>query len=302
MNKIIATAALSLMFIACSDNSSSTSPATASLAQVRNLSAPCINSIDADAFENIADDLAPITETSTANSSDENVSKIYPANSDGFAVVTIEHVKLGCSFEIVGVDVVAEGDTLFVNTKVEGEDDFLDCMCPRKVSFEVKYDASIENVKYTKVAGYFVSPLQKMKPENLSSSSVVPESSSSVVTDFDLASERNVALHLGECKADNLGLNKTGTSNEAYLILGEGGCQVYIPNLGDYCGILGNFLSERVGDTLRVWVDPEHRGVTKCFCIKDHWFDISASDADIKYFEYSGNVYDVVPRINAESF
>lgn len=172
MNKIITTAALSLMFIACGDNSSSAGAGPQSMvaqSQVRNFSAPCIYSIKAEPSEDIADGLpvyTPLTEVNPANYSDENVSRIYAVNSEGFALVTIEHLKLGCSYNVVGADAVAEGDTLFVNTKIEGSDDYLDCMCPRKVSFEVKYDSLFENVKYTKVAGYLVLPLLKMEPDN----------------------------------------------------------------------------------------------------------------------------------------
>lgn len=288
MNKIIATAALSLMFVACSDNSSSVGVGPQSMvaqSQVRNFSAPCIYSIKAEPSEDIADGLpvyTPLTAVNPANNSDENVSRIYPADSEGFALVTVENLKLGCSYDVVGADVVAEGDTLFVNTKIEGSDEHLDCICPRKISFEVKYDSSFANVKYTKVDGFSVFPLQKMEPD-------------SVVTEFNQMVEGNVALHLGECK-NGLGLNKaaeSSESNKAYLIFGESGYQVFIPNLSDYCGFMGGWMSERVGDTLRVWI--EHAmGVTKCICIKDHWFDVSASDADIKYFVYSDVVYEVV--------
>ena len=286
MNKIIATAALSLTLVACSDNSSLTgSPQfTGSQKQVRNLSAQCIYGLHAEAVENDLinsnEDLSVI-ESETIDR-DKNISKIYPANNEGFALVTIENLKLGCSYDVVGADVVAEGDTLFVNTKIEGSDEHLDCICPRKISFEVKYDSSFANVKYTKVDGFSVFPLQKMEPD-------------SVVTEFNRTVEGNVALHLGECK-NGLGLNKaaeSSESNKAYLIFGETGYQVFIPNLSDYCGFMGGWMSERVGDTLHVWI--EHAmGVTKCICIKDHWFDVSASDADIKYFVYSDVVYEVV--------
>ena len=121
MNKIIATAALSLTLVACSDNSSLTgSPQfTGSQKQVRNLSAQCIYGLHAEAVENDLinsnEDLSVI-ESETIDR-DKNISKIYPANNEGFALVTIENIDLTCSSYIVGVDVVAEGDTLFVDAK-----------------------------------------------------------------------------------------------------------------------------------------------------------------------------------------
>lgn len=284
MNKIIATSALSLTLVACSDNSSLTGSAqsTGSQNQVRNLSAQCIYGLHAEAVENDLinsnEDLSVI-ESGTINR-DKNISKIYPVNSEGFALVTIENINLSCSFYIVGVDVVAEGDTLFVDPKIESDENPLDCLCPRKVSFEVKYDSTFENVKYTKYDGYRIIPLQKVVSENQSNQTI----------------ERNISLRLGECRADGLGLRKEGPSGEtdkAYLISGENGYQVFIPDLLDYCGFTGGWKSERVGDTLRVL--PNHAmGVTKCVCNKDHWFDIPATDSDIKYFEYSKVVYEVL--------
>jgi len=290
MNKIIATAALSLTLVACSDNSSLTgSPQfTGSQKQVRNLSAQCIYGLHAEAVENDLinsnEDLSVI-ESETIDR-DKNISKIYPANNEGFALVTIENIDLTCSSYIVGVDVVAEGDTLFVDAKIERDENPVDCFCPRKVSFEVKYDSTFENVKYTKYEGYRIIPLQK----------VVPEDQSNQTT------ERNISLRLGECRADGLGLRKEGSSGEtdkAYLISGENGYQVFIPDLLDYCGFTGGWKSERMGDTLCVL--PNHAmGVTKCVCNKDHWFDISATDSDIKYFEYSKVVYEVLPISDLE--
>ena len=285
MNKIIATSALVLTLVACSDNSSLTGSAqsTGSKNQVRNLSAQCIYGLHAEAVENDLinsnEDLSVI-ESGTIDR-DKNISKIYPANSEGFALVTIENINLTCSSDIVGVDVVAEGDTLFVDAKIESDENPLDCLCPRKVSFEVKYDSTFENVKYTKYDGYRIIPLQKVVPENQSNQTI----------------ERNISLRLGECRADGLGLRKDGSSGEtdkAYLISGENGYQVFIPDLLDYCGFTGGWKSERMGDTLRVL--PNHAmGVTKCVCNKDHWFDIPATDSDIKYFEYSKVVYEVLP-------
>ena len=227
MNKIIATAALSLTLVACSDNSSLTgsSQFTGAQKQVRNLSAQCIYGIHADAAENDlinSNENLSVTESGTIDR-DKNISKIYPVNSEGFALVTIENINLTCSSYIVGVDVVAEGDTLFVDAKIESDENPLDCLCPRKVSFEVKYDSTFENVKYTKYDGYRIIPLQKVVPENQSNQTI----------------ERNISLRLGECRADGLGLRKDGSSGEtdkAYLISGENGYQVFIPDL---LGLMG---------------------------------------------------------------
>ena len=170
MNKIFTTAAFSLMFIACSDDSSLTGSVQSSIPQnqVRNLSAQCIYGLHAQESENDTANLnenLSVIEDGTSDL-DKNISMIYPANSEGYALVTIENIALDCSSDIVGVEVVAEGDTLFVDPKIEHDEMQLDCICPRKVSFEVKFDSTFENVKYTKYDGYRVIPLQKVGAEN----------------------------------------------------------------------------------------------------------------------------------------
>jgi hypothetical protein len=157
------------MFIACSDDSSLTGSVQSSIPQnqVRNLSAQCVYGLHAQESENEATDLnenLSVIEDGTSDL-DKNISMIYPANSEGFALVTIENIVLDCSSYIVDVDVVAVGDTLFVDPKIESDEMLLDCICSRKVSFEVKFDPTFENVKYTKYDGYRLIPLQKVDAE-----------------------------------------------------------------------------------------------------------------------------------------
>lgn len=321
MNKIIATAALSLTLVACSDNSSLTgsSQFTGAQKQVRNLSAQCIYGIHADAAENDlinSNENLSVTESGTIDR-DKNISKIYPANSEGFALVTIENIDLTCSSDIVGVDVVAEGDTLFVDAKIESDEIPLDCLCPRKVSFEVKYDSTFENVKYTKYEGYRIIPLQKVVPEDLSNE-VVPENPSNEVlpdsaeqhvskvdsTEENLNSSREVKMYFTGCYED---LSKKATllkeSAEdlplAYLYNEDGKYRLMIPKLADYCGFEKVMMDvARSGDTLRI--DVKAMIPTACRCVNDHWFDIEARDADIKYFAHTPyqkkeTMYKVVP-------
>lgn len=74
------------------------------------------------------------------------------------------------------------------------------------------------------------------------------------------------------------------SNSKAYLVRNEDGSyQVMVPELKDYCGYSQiKFYVERVADTLKVRYDILG---TACMCFSDHWFDIEAEDADIKYFE-----------------
>ena len=86
---------------------------------------------------------------------------------------------------------------------------------------------------------------------------------------------------------------------KAYLYHENDKYQVMIPKLDDYCGFADVKLDvNRFGDTLSV--DVKSIIPTKCMCVSDHWFDIEARDADIKYFAFSPKssgktVYEVVP-------
>ena len=118
----------------------------------------------------------------------------------------------------------------------------------------------------------------------------------------------DVGLTVGKCLDNGLGLAKKADSDEldkAYLIQGSDYCQIFVPQLGDYCGISAAFYSERLGDTLSIWYGSKVAqngdktidvgvAVTSCFCVKDHWFDISCGDADAKYFKYSGEAFRIV--------
>lgn len=91
---------------------------------------------------------------------------------------------------------------------------------------------------------------------------------------------------LKEAVSDNL--------DKAYLTQDEeGNYQILVPELNDYCDIMAHFRSKRSGDTLEIWFDLEDAAVTNCMCIKDHLFSIKSSDADAKYFKYSGDVFAV---------
>ena len=112
-------------------------------------------------------------------------------------------------------------------------------------------------------------------------------------------SNKNVDLQMAsKCLDDGLGVlaKKAGSEEleKAYLTQDEeGNYQVLVPELNDYCDIMADFKSKRLGDTLEIWFNLEEAAVTSCMCIKDHLFSIKSSDADAKYFKYSGDVFAV---------
>ena len=113
------------------------------------------------------------------------------------------------------------------------------------------------------------------------------------------AGSNRVGLQMAsKCLDNGLGVlyKKAGSDDldKAYLVEDStGNNQILVPELNDYCDIMADFKSKRSGDTLEIWFDLENAAVTNCMCIKDHLFSIKSSDADAKYFKYSGDVFAV---------
>ena len=109
-----------------------------------------------------------------------------------------------------------------------------------------------------------------------------------------LDSSRNMSLDLKGCYGHPYdALTKTAAENpKAYLVHDGAGYHVVLSNVVDACGYTDIvFNNQRVLDTLKVNFEANS---TDCMCITDDWFTIDPFDADIKYFEYLGTVYEVV--------
>ena len=136
-------------------------------------------------------------------------------------------------------------------------------------------------------------------PANVSASN--PGESSSSILD----SLRNVSMKFTGCYEspyNKVALLKEAATDElpkAYLYEESGKYRLMIPKIYDYCGFDKVMMDvERSVDTLRI--DVTAMIPTACKCTSDHWFDIDASDADIKYFAHAPynkkeTVYEVVP-------
>lgn len=125
------------------------------------------------------------------------------------------------------------------------------------------------------------------------------DSSSNSNGNHALTGSNRVDLQMAsKCLDNGLGVlyKKAGSDelDKAYLVEDStGNNQILVPELNDYCGIMADFKSKRLGDTLEIWFNLEEAAVTNCMCIKDHLFSIKSSDADAKYFKYSGDVFEI---------
>lgn len=82
---------------------------------------------------------------------------------------------------------------------------------------------------------------------------------------------------------------------EAYMLSdGNGNYQVFVLKVMDLCYVEADLLTKRSGDTLEIEYGPD-RVESTCTCYSDHWFDIAPENKDIRYFKFSGKIYEIDP-------
>ena len=92
-------------------------------------------------------------------------------------------------------------------------------------------------------------------------------------------------------------MNNANAGNKAYLTNTENvGYQIVIPDIDvDFEYHNDEVQIERVGDTLRIVPDSDSVFSLNWICYAYYTFDLPASEKDINYFEFKGNVFDVIP-------
>ena len=159
------------------------------------------------------------------------------------------------------------------------------------------------------------------QPPKLSSSSVTTSSASqpsSSSVDHQEASpafakDTKNGFKLGSCIASALepqpiraaqiaSLAKASSEKQpqAYLLNdGNGHYQVMALNVNDLCYVDADLLTKRSGDTLQIeYGCREENGEcvvaeSPCMCHSDHWFDIEAENANVKFIRFSGTTYEI---------
>ena len=217
--------------------------------------------------------------------------KAYMTNADngGFQIVVPD---INVASEYHNKKLLAErvGDTLHVWE--EGNLGSLEWVCYAHHTFDISAEDS--DVKYFKFFDHVYEVLPGPAPEKGSEdfTEVVPPDT--IVQTPDSAIQKTVIANNGECSQLNTNFDK-----KAYLTNAEsGGPQIVIADMSvDNEWHDAELLAERVGDTLHVWNEWEggFRPVLDWICYAYHTFDIPAADADIKYFKYFEQVFEVVP-------
>ena len=80
---------------------------------------------------------------------------------------------------------------------------------------------------------------------------------------------------------------------KAYILNdGEGHYQVMALKVKDLCLVEADLSTKRSGDTLQIEYGVIHSETT-CSCYSDHWFDIEAENANVKFIRFSGITYQI---------
>lgn len=124
------------------------------------------------------------------------------------------------------------------------------------------------------------------------------------------ASDTKNGLKLGSClaglgdspilakraaKAATIAEYSSNDLPKAYILNdGNGNYQVFVLNVMDLCYVEADLLTKRSGDTLEIEYGPD-RVESACTCYSDHWFDIAPENKDIRYFKFSGKIYEIDP-------
>lgn len=69
-------------------------------------------------------------------------------NDDGRITVTIDEVDMVCGTVFTGFEVVARGDTLYVDPKIDPESPLQKCLCPTRISVEVVQHPNVGPLNY----------------------------------------------------------------------------------------------------------------------------------------------------------
>lgn len=156
------------------------------------------------------------------------------------------------------------------------------------------------------------------KLEESSSSSAMLESSSSEnvpeVKPDSLVDVNKYGYKLGTCGTDDALEIKEKVSAKfaplpeiidvvlAYprgriLTDGQGRYQVWLPDASDYCEVEAEVKMGRNADTLSIaYVFGAGSVAAKCRCFKDHWFDIDAEFADVKFVRFENQLFEMMEK------
>ena len=214
---------------------------------------------------------------------------------------------------------VSDGGSALEELPVEESSDLSSSVPDSQSSSSLPVSSAVTESSSSQGASSATPPKQSSssEPPQQSSSSVLPEQSSSSeppqqssssVLPGDFSPRDAVNMKFKNCYERNKAapLNKPALLKEgaedlplAYLYHEGDKYQLMIPKVYDYCGFEKVIMDVgRSGDTLKL--DIVAMLPTACLCTSDHWFDIEARDADVKYFAVklynkSLEVYEVVP-------
>lgn len=125
---------------AIAPESSATAGSSSSVANphqaARGVAAECRNGLD----KGVTMDVVEETEIVDGPGGTPPVAYMYD-NGDGSVTYVIEEMMLNCGAEIQGIDVSAEGDTLFAQLEIDPNSVMARCICRTRITFKIEKDS-----------------------------------------------------------------------------------------------------------------------------------------------------------------
>ena len=70
------------------------------------------------------------------------------AGADGFDTIEMDDIYVACGIVIEGINVIASGDTLYAEPKIDQSAAVAKCLCPTRISFKIEQDSRFTKANY----------------------------------------------------------------------------------------------------------------------------------------------------------
>lgn len=70
------------------------------------------------------------------------------AGADGFDTIEMDDIYVACGIVVEGIDVIASGDTLYANPKIDQSAAVAKCLCPTRIRFKIEQDSRFTHADY----------------------------------------------------------------------------------------------------------------------------------------------------------
>ena len=204
---------------------------------------------------------------------------------NGVTSIIVDKLNFPCGVLFKKIEVISSSDTLYVKPEVDPDSPIVNCICPTRISFDIKNETEFSQAHYVKIDGFDVFQLVNGTYEK------------SVLLKKGFAK--------GQCNNDVVpsleninGATNVSPSNQLpiatlYYSDSDGTNVIDVNNAVDYCDVDAKISQKFRKDTLFVKY-ADVGASSDCICTFNVIrFAISQENLDAKYFSFNGVVYQI---------